>query len=84
MGTPRDSAYLAMGFALAAAAMEGVDSTPMEGFDPAQVDAILELPARSLRAVTMLTLGYRDAPSDWLVSLKKLRRSRRDFVIEVG
>ena len=76
-------AYLAMGFALAAAAVEGVDSTPMEGFDPAQVDAILGLPARGLRAVTLMPLGYRDEEGDWLLRLKKVRRPRSTFVSTV-
>ena len=31
-------AYVALGTALIAAAMEGVDATPMEGFDPAAAD----------------------------------------------
>jgi nitroreductase len=31
-------AYIALGMGLAAAALEEVDSTPMEGFDPAQLD----------------------------------------------
>lgn len=76
-------AYLAMGFALAAAAIEGVDSTPMEGFDPAQVDDILGLSAQGLRSVTLMPLGYRDAESDWLVTLKKVRRPRAAFVTTI-
>jgi nitroreductase len=76
-------AYLAMGFALAAAALEGVDSTPMEGFDPAQVDAILDLPSRGLHAVTIVPLGYRDTQNDWLLPMKKVRRPRAGFVTTV-
>jgi nitroreductase len=76
-------AYLAMGFALAAAALEGVDSTPMEGFDPDQVDTILGLRERGLRSVTLLALGYRDEANDWLAPLKKVRRARKDLVIEI-
>ncbi len=76
-------AYLAMGFSLAAAAIEGVDSTPMEGFDAARVDEILGLSARGVHAVTLLPLGYRDAQGDWLVTLKKVRRPRGSFVTTV-
>jgi nitroreductase len=36
-----------------------VDSTPMEGFDPAAVDQILSLKERKLRSVVILPLGYR-------------------------
>ncbi|MFN4125531.1 NAD(P)H-dependent oxidoreductase [Pannonibacter indicus] len=76
-------AYIAFGIALAAAAFEGVDSTPMEGFDPDKLDEILGLRAKGLRSVTILPLGYRDEANDWLVSLKKVRRPRDQFVTEV-
>ena len=76
-------AYIAVGLALAAAAFEGVDATPMEGFDPGKVDEILGLRARGLRSVVIVPLGYRDAANDWLVNLKKVRRSRAGFVTEV-
>ncbi|MGY4750625.1 NAD(P)H-dependent oxidoreductase [Pannonibacter sp. Q-1] len=76
-------AYIAFGIALAAAAFEGVDSTPMEGFDADKLDEILGLRAKGLRSVTILPLGYRDAANDWLASLKKVRRPRDQFVIEV-
>ena len=68
-------AYIGLGTALIAAAYEQVDCTPMEGFDPAAVDQILNLKAKSLRSVVMLPLGYRKVDEDWLVNLKKVRRS---------
>lgn len=77
-------AYIAMGFALAAAAMEGVDSTPMEGFDPAAVNEVLGLTEKGLGVATVMPLGYRDTANDWLLNMKKVRRTRKDFVIEVG
>lgn len=76
-------AYIGLGTALIAAAEEQVDSTPMEGFDPAAVDEILGLRARGLRSVVMLPLGYRAAEGDWLVDLKKVRRPTEQFVIDV-
>ena len=76
-------AYIGLGTALIAAAEEGVDSTPMEGFDPDKVDEILGLRARGLRSVILLPLGYRAEEGDWLVNLKKVRRSREDFVSEM-
>lgn len=76
-------AYIAFGIALAAAAFEGVDSTPMEGFDADKLDEILGLRAKGLRSVTILPLGYRDEANDWLASLKKVRRPRDQFVTEV-
>ncbi len=77
-------AYIAFGLALTAAAFEGVDSTPMEGFDPAQVDDILGLRARGLRSVTLLPLGYRAATGDWLLGAKKVRRPLEAMVSEVA
>jgi nitroreductase len=66
-------AYIALGFALVAAATEEVDSTPMEGFNPAAVDKILGLQELGLTSVVLLPLGYRDSENDYLASLKKMR-----------
>lgn len=74
-------AYIGLGSALIAAAEEGVDSTPMEGFEPEVVDEILNLKALGLRSVLLLPLGYRAAEGDWLLNLPKVRRSAEDFVI---
>ncbi len=74
-------AYIGLGSALLAAAELQIDSTPMEGFEPEKVDAILDLAQLGLRSVLLLPLGYRAAEGDWLVNLKKVRRSTEDFVI---
>lgn len=76
-------AYIALGTALVAAASEGVDSTPMEGFDAKALDEILDLRAKGLRSVVILPLGYREPEGDWLVNLKKVRRPVEKFVTEV-
>jgi nitroreductase/dihydropteridine reductase len=76
-------AYIAFSQAIAAAAFEEVDSTPLEGFDPAAVDEILGLRAKGLRSCVMLPLGYRATEKDWLVNLKKVRKSREDLIIEI-
>lgn len=76
-------AYIGLGLAVTAAAFEGVDSTPMEGFEPDKLDEILGLRARGLRSVAILPLGYRADEGDWLVNLKKVRRPREQFVTEV-
>ncbi|WP_171060621.1 nitroreductase family protein [Poseidonocella sp. HB161398] len=67
-------AYIAFGFALAAAAELEVDSTPMEGFDPAKVDEILGLREKGLRSVTLLPLGVRAEEGDWLQGMAKVRK----------
>ncbi len=76
-------AYIGLGVTLLAAAAEGVDSTPMEGFDPKALDDILGLAAKGLKSVVILPLGYREADQDWLVNLKKVRRPIEQFVTEV-
>ena len=90
---PRDSevnfnhaakqAYIAFSQAIAAAAFEEVDATPMEGFQASAVDEILDLRAKGLRSCVMLPLGYRDAENDWLVNLKKVRKPKEDLITEV-
>lgn len=77
-------AYIGLGLALTAAAFEGVDATPMEGFDAAAMDTLLGLNERGLRSVSILPLGYRDTEGDWLVSLKKVRRPRDEFITEIA
>ena len=73
-------AYIAFSLAIAAAAFEGVDSTPLEGFDPDALDKILGLREKGLRSCVMLPIGYRDEKSDWLVNLTKVRKSIDDLV----
>jgi nitroreductase len=77
-------AYIGFGLAVAQAAEEKVDATPMEGFDPAALDETLGLRARGLRSVTILPLGYRETEGDWLANLKKVRRPRDEFVSTVA
>ena len=69
-------AYIAFSQAIAAAAFEEVDATPMEGFQASAVDEILDLRAKGLRSCVMLPLGYRDAENDLLVNLKKVRKPK--------
>lgn len=73
-------AYIAFSQAIAAAAFEGVDTTPIEGFDPDAMDEILGLRAKGLRSCVILAVGYRDTENDWLVKLKKVRKSKEDLV----
>ncbi|WP_276166697.1 NAD(P)H-dependent oxidoreductase [Zobellia alginiliquefaciens] len=73
-------AYIAFSQAITAAAFEGVDSTPMEGFDADAVDKILGLRKKGLRSCVLLPIGYRDAKEDWLSDLVKVRKSTEDLV----
>lgn len=76
-------AYIALGFALAQAAAEGVDCIPMEGFQPEAVDRALALPAQGLRSVLLLPLGFHDPSRDWLAPRPKTRRPMGAFLTEV-
>lgn len=53
-------AYIALGFALAAAAELEIDSCPMEGFDPTGFKAALNLP-ENIAPVVCLPIGYRSS-----------------------
>jgi nitroreductase len=76
-------AYISFGIAMAAAAEQKVDATPMEGFIPAEVDKLLGLNELGLKSAVILTLGYRDEANDWLVNLKKVRTPKDEFVKEI-
>ncbi|MGJ1432592.1 nitroreductase family protein [Sphingobacterium spiritivorum] len=76
-------AYIGFGLAIAAAAEQKVDATPMEGFVNEQLDDLLELKKYGLKSVTILALGYRDTENDWLVNMKKVRKEVKDFVISL-
>ena len=76
-------AYIAMGTALSACAMLGVDACPMEGFVPAKYDEILDLEAKNLKSVLVLPIGYR-ADDDETSSYAKVRKSLDQMVVRVG
>lgn len=74
-------AYIALGTALVAAAIEEIDATPMEGFDTQAVDTVLQLNEKGLRSVALLALGYRDLENDYLVRAKKVRREKEKLFV---
>jgi nitroreductase len=76
-------AYIALGFGLVAAANEHVDATPMEGFDPEALDAVLGLAEKGLHSTVILALGYRDAEKDHLSSAAKVRRDKEELFIRL-
>jgi nitroreductase len=73
--------YIAFATAIAAAAEERVDATPMEGFNNAELDELLGLKEKGLRSITLLPLGYRDAENDWLAKFPKVRRQKENLFI---
>jgi nitroreductase len=64
--------YIALGFFLSAAALQGIDACPMEGFDQEKVTEILGLNSQGYRAIVMAAAGYRD-PGDRYAQAKKVR-----------
>lgn len=66
--------YLALGYATFAAALLGIDATPIEGFNAKALNHLLELNEEEEETVLMLTLGYRDATEDRLPHQPKIRK----------
>ncbi len=75
--------YLVLGIALVAAAAEGVDATPMEGFNPQALDEILNLKEQNLGSVTVLALGYRNEEKDKYAKLKKVRKPFEELFVKI-
>ena len=64
--------YIALGFLMMNAALMGIDTCPMEGFNPSKVDEILDLPAKGYASVVLCPLGYR-ADDDKYATMPKVR-----------
>jgi nitroreductase len=72
-------AYIALGNFMTSAALLGVDTCPMEGFEPAKYDEILGLPAQGFRAVVACAAGYR-AADDKYAALPKVRFPANELI----
>jgi nitroreductase len=75
-------AYIALGNLLAAAAFLQIDTCPMEGFVPQQVDEILGLPEKGLTATLIIPVGYRSG-EDATQHARKVRRPAAEMIISV-
>ncbi len=73
-------AYIALGFTLASAAVERIDASPMEGFDPAALDRTLGLDKENLSSVVIVALGYRDAAQDPMSQMVKVRKPHSQLI----
>ena len=69
--------------AIAAAAEQKVDATPMEGFSSKELDELLKLTGSGYKSSVILPLGYRDEANDWLLHMKKVRIPKADFITEM-
>ncbi|WP_312554677.1 nitroreductase family protein [Empedobacter brevis] len=74
--------YIALGLALAQAAELKIDTTPVEGFDNAVVDEVLNLKEHGLRSVSLMYVGVADSQNDWIAPMKKVRVPKEEFVLE--
>ena len=75
-------AYIALGNLMTVCAVEGIDSCPMEGFIPTELDKKLELEKHGLSSVLLLPVGFR-AEDDMFSNLKKVRQPISKTVIEL-
>jgi nitroreductase len=71
--------YIALGNFMTSAALLGIDTCPLEGLDPREYDAILDLPAKGFNTVVACAAGYR-APEDKYAALPKVRFEKSDLV----
>lgn len=76
--------HIALGTAVAAAALERVDATPMGGFNQQALDELLGLKERGLKSAVLLALGHRDESQDWLVNQKKVRRPKEKLFVALS
>jgi nitroreductase len=74
--------YIALGVTIAAASTFGVDTGPMEGFEPAKFDEILGLKEKGLRSLVQCAMGYR-AADDAYSKLAKVRFPKEKIVINI-
>ena len=72
-------AYIALGQFMAAAALLGIDTCPMEGFEQAKFDEILGLAEEGLTTSVLCPAGYRSA-EDRHASLPKVRFEAKDVI----
>ena len=79
----KNQAYIALGNLMTVAAIEKIDSCPMEGFNPEKYDEILKLDQHNLKSVLVLPVGFR-AEDDYMKDLKKVRKNIEDVVIELS
>lgn len=75
-------AYIALGNLMTVCAVEGIDSCPMEGFIPKDIDNALGLDKLKLNSVLLLPVGFR-AEDDMFATFKKVRKSISKTVIEM-
>jgi nitroreductase len=74
--------YIALGQFMAAAALLGVDTCPMEGIEPSKYDEILGLSGTDYATVVACAAGYR-SPDDKYAAIPKVRFATDDVVVRL-
>lgn len=77
-----NQAYIALGNLLTVCANLRIDACPMEGFVPAKVDELLDLPALGLESVLLCPVGFRHEQDPYALQ-PKVRKSLTDFVVKI-
>lgn len=78
----RRQVYIALGNFLFAAALLGIDTCPMEGFDAAAYDRELGLSGTGYRSIVLAATGYR-APDDANALAAKVRFPIEDVILRL-
>lgn len=79
-GWAKLQAYIALGQFMLSAALLGVDTCPMEGFNAEKFDEALDLTKDGLTTAVLCPAGYRH-PDDRYAGLPKVRFESKDVII---
>lgn len=71
--------YIALGNFLTSAALLGIDTTPIEGFSPAEYDRVLGLEGTAYRSAVVAVAGFR-SEDDKYARLAKVRYSASELI----
>ena len=74
--------YIALGQFMTSAALLGVDTCPMEGFEPTKYDEILGLTGTEWASVVACPAGYR-AADDKYATAPKVRFEAKDLIVHI-
>lgn len=81
-GSSINQAYINIGALMTVCAEQGIDSCPMEGFNPAKFDEVLNLEGKNLKSVLLLPVGFR-AEDDIMSGMKKVRKPLEHVIMDI-
>ncbi len=77
-------AYIALAYGQLMANTLGIDAAALEGFNKEKMDDLLNLHQIGLRTAVLLAIGYRDEETDFMLRLKKVRKSSTELFELLG